>query len=359
MAIHDPLRIVAGGDVYLEGSREGAPFAALRQYLEKADLFFFNLEAPITARSAPTPDRVYAMKMERGVVPCVVNSGVHVVSLAHNHALDYGVEGLLDTIEILRESNIAYVGAGVNAAAAYGPRLIEIQDTRIGFLALTTNFPFDWYAATDQRPGVAGVRVRTLYTPDWQMGKEHPGWPPTVVTQPVAEDLARVCTEVRQLKQTADVVLVSCHWGVPGSAEVHGYQREIGQALINAGADVVIGHHPHVIQGIERYQHGVICYSLANLVFHTAASLMEEARRTGFDLSTIMGPDSLLLEISVQQKRVVRLRLVPLAFDTNENPRLAVEEAAARIVDRVASLSRRLGSESWELVQNTLTLGIR
>lgn len=353
MTMTTPLRLVVGGDVYLESGRREAPFAALQHHLGKVDLFFYNLEAPITARSAPAPDRLYAMKMARDVLPVVVDSGVHVVSLAHNHALDYGVEGLLDTVEILREHNIRFVGAGVNAAEAYGARLLTVQGVRIGFLALTTNFPFEWYRATEQQPGVAGVRVRTLYTPDWRMGREHPGWPPVVVTQPVAEDLERICAEVRMLKQMADTVLVSCHWGVPGSAEVHGYQREIGHALIDAGAEVVIGHHPHVIQGVERYRHGVICYSLANLVFHTAASLVEEAGRTGFDLSSIMGPDSLLAALTIQDKRIDALQLLPLVYDDHENPRCAVGEEASTILARVVLLSQKLGSE-FAVVDNQL-----
>mgnify|MGYP003394458805 FL=1 len=153
MTMTTPLRLVVGGDVYLESGRREAPFAALQHHLGKVDLFFYNLEAPITARSAPAPDRLYAMKMARDVLPVVVDSGVHVVSLAHNHALDHGVEGLLDTVQILREYNIRFVGAGVNAAEAYGARLLTVQGVRIGFLALTTNLPFDWYRATEQQTG--------------------------------------------------------------------------------------------------------------------------------------------------------------------------------------------------------------
>lgn len=357
MTVSTSLHILAGGDVYLESGTGAAPFAALRHQMEKADLLFYNLEAPITACSTAVPDRLYAMKMERAVVPLVVESGVRVASLAHNHALDYGVEGLLETMAILRERGILYVGAGTNAAEAYGSRVLTVQGVRIGFLALTTNFPFDWYRATEEQPGVAGVRVRTLYSPDWRMGREHPGWPPAVVTQPVAEDLERVCAQVRSLRQTADVVLVSCHWGVPGSAEVHGYQREIGHALIDAGAEMVIGHHPHIIQGVERYRRGVICYSLANLVCHTAATLAEEARRHGFDLSSITTPDSLLAAITIRDKRIDALELLPLAYDENENPRCAAGEEARRILERVVLLSRKLGGE-FAVADDRLTLGM-
>lgn len=359
MAAHGTVRIVAGGDVYLEHGRNNAPFAALRECLAGADIFFFNLEAPITARSSPVPDRVGAMKMEPGVISQIVDSGVHIVSLAHNHTLDYGVEGLLETLEVLRQHGIPYVGAGVNATEAYGPRLLEVQETRVGFLALTTNFPFDWYKATDRQGGIAGVSVQTFYCPDWQTGKEQPGWPPIIVTKTVVEDLTRVCTEVRKLKHTAEVVLVSCHWGVPGSTEVHGYQREIGHALVEAGADVVIGHHPHVIQGIERYRGGLICYSLANLVFHTASFLVEEAKRKGFDLSAIMGSDSLLLELMVREKRIDSVRVLPLVFDPHESPRPASGEEAKKILARVVSLSKKLAGERFEIEGDTISCKLR
>lgn len=354
MAADDTVRIIAGGDVYLEAGRSPAPFAGLDACLADADLFFFNLEAPLTTHADPAPERIYAMKMEPQVLPQITNSGVDIVSLAHNHALDYGQQGLRDTIDSLRQSNIAFVGAGLTAAEAYGPRIQEVQGTRIGFLALTTNFPFDWYKATPQQAGIAGLSVQTRYTADPHMAAEHPGWPPTIETTPQAQELAGLCAEVRALKQATDVVLVSCHWGVPGSPHVQPYQTAIGRSVIEAGADVVIGHHPHVIQGIERYQDGLICYSLANLVFHTASFLIEEARQKGFDLSAIMGVDSLLLEISVTDKRVDTGCLVPLGCDADENPQLAVGRQADTILTNVLELSKPFGEGDYDVTDNRL-----
>ena len=141
------------------------------------------------------------------------------------------------------------------------------------------------FAAGPGRPGIAPVRARSRFYVDAVTLDEQPGMSPWVETEAVEEDVRRTCERIRSAREETDLVMIHIHWGIPNGwcAAFQGpladYQRPLGRALIDAGADLVVGHHPHVVHGVERYKDGLIVYSLGHFLFHS----MSEDRRDRVD----------------------------------------------------------------------------
>jgi poly-gamma-glutamate synthesis protein (capsule biosynthesis protein) len=182
------------------------------------------------------------------------------MSFASNHALDYGDEALFDTLDVMRENNVSVIGAGKNIREARQPAIFERKGTTIGFLAYCSVVPRGFQAEAD-KSGVAPLRATTAYEPiDWQAGM-----PPKVVTRTFPDDLAAMKVDISKLRRQVDIVVVSMHWGVHFiPAVIADYQYEAGHAAIDAGADLIIGTHAHILKGIEVYKGKVIFFSLCN-----------------------------------------------------------------------------------------------
>jgi poly-gamma-glutamate capsule biosynthesis protein CapA/YwtB (metallophosphatase superfamily) len=305
----DDVRVVAVGDIMLGGTATPElvqfgydyPFANVRDLLHHADVVFGNLEGPLTDRgTAAVKEYVFHSPPQR-VAPALARAGFNVVSLANNHSMDYGLDGLRDTIEALRRAGIAHAGAGENLAAARHPALIQVGAVRVAVLAYSLTFPEEFWAN--------GVRPGTAF------GHE-----------------SQVRADVAVAKKTADVVLVSFHWGRERTVELRDYQRKLGHAAIDAGAAAVIGHHPHVLQGIERYRGGVILYSLGNFVF---GSYSRAAAR------------SVVARFSLRRGRVHALELYPINVLNVEvvfRPSRLHGAAANEVVTELQRISRPFGT---------------
>ena len=152
------------------------------------------------------------------------------------------------------------IGAGENIAAARRPAIFDVGGTKVGVLAYCSVVPRGFQAAAN-KPGVAPVRVRTFYEQrDWQ-----PGTPPRIITQPYAEDVSAMVDDIAALRVDVDVLVVSFHWGIHYvPAMIADYQFEVGHAAIDAGADLIVGHHPHILKGIEVYKGMPILYSIGS-----------------------------------------------------------------------------------------------
>lgn len=248
-----PVRLTLVGDIMLGGTasefmqRHGHDYAfsGVRDEIGRADVLFGNLEGPLTDGGESFPDKQYLFRTPPAkVAPALARAGFDVVSLANNHTLDYGAIGLYDTLDALYDTGIGAVGAGPDLARARRPAIVETDGHRIGFLAYSNTFPEEFWADTD-RPGTA-------------FGHLH-----------------HVRADVDRLRERVDTVVVSFHWGREATTELRPYQPLLARAAIDAGADVVAGHHPHVLQGIEHYRDGIILYSLGNFTF---GSYSEKAR---------------------------------------------------------------------------------
>jgi poly-gamma-glutamate synthesis protein (capsule biosynthesis protein) len=303
----DALTLVAVGDMMFGGSSRGImeqhgydyPFATTRHLLAAGDLTIGNLETPLTGRGAPIAEKQFLFRDPPArVAPALQRAGFDIVSLANNHTLDYGVEGLEDTIAALQHHNIRHHGAGMNSGAARRPEIFEFPNGRkAGFLAYSCTFPEEFWAAA-QGPGTAFCHERH-----------------------VRADVAALAG------QGVDIIVVSFHWGAERARELRPYQPLLAHAAIDAGADLVIGHHPHVLQGIEYYREGLILYSLGNFTF---GSRTQHART------------SVVANIAFRGGKFSRLEMVPINvnnFEVDFQPRLLSGEQAQAVQAELAELS--------------------
>jgi len=217
-----------------------APFLYTFETLSTADIAVGNLECPISTRGTPE-EKTYVFRAPPGAGEALALAGFDLVSLANNHALDYGPLALEDTMKVLDKHKILYIGAGMDEDAAYAPVFLEVDGLSLAFLAFADIPPAEY----DYR--------------SWEAGPDKPGiaW----------AHKQRIQDGVRAAKAQADVVIVLVHNGYEIVQKVSAIQQEIAHLAIESGASLVIGSHPHVLQRIEPYQDGIIFYSMGNFVF--------------------------------------------------------------------------------------------
>ena len=236
-----PWTLLAGGDVLLDLTEpEGVdPFTKVEPSLSSADVAIVNLEMAITERGEPY-DKEFVFRAPGSAALTLAGAGIDVVSLANNHILDFGSVGLEDTISVLDEVGILRPGAGANNAEAYAPRVLVLDnEIRVAFVSASAIIP-GGFSAGAERPGIADAK--------WA--------------------IPRVLAAVRAAASGNDVVVVSIHWGVERATCPSQDQRGLAQQLIEAGANLILGHHPHVLQPIETFDRTVIAYSLGNFAWH-------------------------------------------------------------------------------------------
>ncbi|MDO4330303.1 MAG: CapA family protein [Lachnospiraceae bacterium] len=220
------------------GGIGGVVGGSLLQAANAADLFMVNQEFPFSNRGSAAPDKQFTFRLPPEKVSMLQEMGIDLVTLANNHALDFGTDALLDTCRTLEEAGIPYVGAGENLERAKALYSQTIGGWTVGFLGATRVMPTADWAATRSGPGMLST------------------YDPGILLE-----------EIRKAKETCDYLVVYVHWGVEREERPKDYQRQLGHQYIDAGADLVIGSHPHVLQGIEYYQGKPIIYSLGNFVF--------------------------------------------------------------------------------------------
>ncbi|MEO6339769.1 MAG: CapA family protein [Caulobacteraceae bacterium] len=234
-------------------------FALVRDEIRKADVAFCQLEVSITDRGERLPQCRHTHRAVAGTGAAIKDAGFTVVSCAGNHCMDWGKVGLADTMANLTSAGLEVVGAGVDIAAARKPVITEIKGKRIAFLAYNSILPMGYWA-DEGRPGCAPMRAWTHYE---QIEHDQPGTPARIHTFPNAEDLAALLADVKAAKAQADYVILSLHWGIHFiPAVLAQYQRDVAHAAIDAGVDLILGHHAHILKGVEVYKGVPIFYSL-------------------------------------------------------------------------------------------------
>ncbi len=238
--------LVFTGDVLLTGylltqydskGIQGILSSDIVEEMNQADLTMINEEFPFSNRGTAAEDKQFTFRIDPNRVNVFQDLGVDIVTLANNHVLDYGQDALIDTFETLNNAQIQYVGAGNNYVEAKQRKEYELNGTKIGILGATRVIPVPGWAAGSS-PGVFST-----YDP------------------------TGLVAEIKSAKESCDIVIAYLHWGIERDEYPQEYQRELAKKYIDAGADLVIGTHPHVLQGIEYYNGKAIFYSLGNFIF--------------------------------------------------------------------------------------------
>ncbi|WP_246067125.1 CapA family protein [Paenibacillus koleovorans] len=275
-------------------------FAQVKSVLQDADLAIANLETPITTRG-DEQKKEYVYRSTPDALPAFAEAGFDLVNLANNHILDYGVDGLLDTFKHLDKTGIKYFGAGHNAEEAFRPVIVEKKGIKIAFLGLSRVVPdADWKAGKDKN------------------GKDRPG-----VADTYGLDLP--LKAITDAKSKADLVVVIPHWGIERNDMPEAYQKEYARKYIDAGADLIVGGHPHVLQGFEQYKGKWIAYSMGNFLFTTRA---DEPKTW----------DSGILQASCSKTAGCELKLVPVLTKWAQ-PVFMQEPESVKLFERLSGIS--------------------
>ena len=334
-------------------------------YLHSANFVIANLELPLTHNTTKM-DKAITLRARPEVAPAIYNSGIDLVTIANNHALDFGVIGLQETEETLHRSGISFVGSGKTLEDAMQPFRISIGDVRIAVLGLACTLP-PGFAASNDRPGIAPIRVRSHFYIDSMTLDEQPGVSPWIETEAIEEDVQRASNAIRTAKAQSDIVIIQIHWGVPQgwSASFHGplalYQRPLAHALIDAGADVIVGHHAHVIHPIEYYNNGLIAYSIGNFLFHSFSGGGRVALTNSYppyDLTNLHRGEALeaiILELNIAQDKKITTRCRPIILNNRGEPIFLHNHHAISVLDRLIEMSQPFGT-TFEREQESIII---
>lgn len=262
--------ILAVGDTSPPVINSRSIFSGVRDLLKQGDIRFCQAERVFSKRGRYHPPSLAPhSRRDPQCAEAYRWAGFDVVSTAGNHSGDWGFEAVVDTVQTMERFGIRSIGSGRNITLARKPAIFKRHGVKVGFLAYASVI-LPQYWATEDHPGVAPLRVNTYYEPyEFQ-----PGCPARIITIPVEEDVKDMQTDIDRLRSEVDCLFVSHHWGVHGIPRpLAQYQPTVARAAVEAGADVVLGHHTHCLQGMEIMNHGrreaVVLYSLGNFAMPT------------------------------------------------------------------------------------------
>lgn len=292
--------MIAVGDVMLDRSvwariQSGGPQSILekvRDDLRSADITFANLECPL-ATSGPHAPADCIFRADPRAVEVLLDGGIDVVAVANNHSLDAGSSGLMETLDNLDRAGVAYCGAARERERSWEPCRFEVQGVMLGFVACT------------------------------DLSFQHGSW------CKVDAQLTEFAGRLRAAKKQCELLVVSIHWGNEYQSVPTGRQRDVARAAVEAGADLVIGHHPHTLQGVGEHLGAPILYSAGNFVFD-----QREGERM----------ESAIFHLTWTEGGGWHIRMVPVWIPRSRcGPIYPEESRAAKIIERLSTLSANLG----------------
>lgn len=254
-----------------------------------ADLFMVNEEFPFSTRGEAAEDKQFTFRVDPSYVRIFQEIGVDVATVANNHALDFGVNAFTDSLDTLDQAGIARVGGGRTLSEAKAPVIRTVGDSTVGILGASRVIPVSSWAAGNARPG--------MFT---------------------AYDQAPLLNEISDLSSQCDYTVVYLHWGIEKDEYPQEYQRKLAYACIDAGADLVVGSHPHVLQGFETYKGKLIAYSLGNFLFSNSTN------------------PTVLLQVHIKEDGTLAASLIPC---TRVNGQMQKNTAPAALFSHLTELS--------------------
>lgn len=273
LLVKNDIELLFSGDInmtdnilnkYNQDGIDGILSKDLQEEFKNADIAMVNQEFAFTNRGTPAADKQYTFRADPKNVQIFKDMQVDVVTLANNHTMDFGIDGLTDSFDILNTAGIKYVGAGHNISEAREIKYVDVKDKRIAFLGAS----------------------RVIPEPDWNAYSNKAGMLTTY-------DPAFLLEDIKTAKTQSDFVVVYVHWGLEKQESPQEYQRNLAKQYIDVGADLVVGSHPHVLQGIEYYNGKPIIYSLGNFMFYNSIN------------------QTALLKVTLNDQGEVNVRLIP------------------------------------------------
>jgi gamma-polyglutamate biosynthesis protein CapA len=285
-----PVKIIITGDIMLDRgvkyvvNEKGNgdfrfPFLEIADHLKEDDIVFGNLEGVISDKGTDVGS-IYSFRAEPEAIKGLAFAGFNVLSVANNHAFDYSREALEDCLIRLDSAGIGYVGAGFTEKEAFSPLIREVDGVKIAFLAYTDLGPETW-RATEDDSGIAWISEN---------------------------DTERIKQDIKSAKELSDVLIVSLHSGEEYQEAPSQIQVDFSRMAVDAGADLLVGHHPHVVQPNEKYRDGWIFYSLGNFVFDQ-----------GFSEETMKGQ---IIELLIKDNKIEEINSKEIKINDFFQPRL-------------------------------------
>jgi poly-gamma-glutamate synthesis protein (capsule biosynthesis protein) len=300
---------MAVGDIFLKTRNSKSPFEKVQKLFENKDILFGNLET-VLSTEGKEKEKAFPSYISPEKVKYLKEVDFDVLNLANNHIMDLGIEGFNETLDVLTKNNLQFIGVS-NNKYTLNYIIIEKRGIKLGYLA---------YAQCGEVFLKESICINKL-------------------------ELKKIIKDIKLIKQKCDFVIVSLHWGIENVFYPSHQQIESAHKLIDAGATIILGHHPHVIQGIERYKHGLIVYSLGNFQFEFNPKECEgkKNKRTNW---------SVILFLEINEKGLKDYNIIPVKIDKDFVPYIVRGREKEEILNFVFKISepiikKQLKENKW------------
>lgn len=364
------------GDLVLDEPNANQYFEYAKGVLNTGDFVIGHVEVPHTTRGSEQSTDVPAPPSDPENLGALKEAGFNMASLAGNHLYDCGKEGIEDTMATLHSLGVKTAGAGMNIVEARKPAILAQSGLKVGLASYNCVGPREGWA-TSKKAGCAYVRILTHY----ELDQSTPGAPPSIYTFAEPQSLQTMVEDIRRLREECDILVVALHKGVGHTrAHLDMYEYPVSYAAIDAGADVVIGHHAHIMQGIEIYRNKPIYHGLGNFVTVTHALTpsgndsperqawaIKREKLYGFKPDPTMPfypfhPESrntIIAKCIISKKGVIEAGFIPCYINRQGCPEVLNKgNGGANVCDYVEQISREVGlstqfqwKEDWVVVR--------
>ncbi|NQU99418.1 MAG: CapA family protein [Parcubacteria group bacterium] len=293
------IKLLAVGDIYLQSKKGNNPFEEVKGVFREKDILFGNLETVLSNKGKEV-DKAVPLHTSPDKVKYLKDASFDVFNLANNHILDLGIEGFNETLEILSWNDIQFIGVN-NQKFSNRYLIIEKKGLKIGFLG---------FCESGFRDYKNNIIINKI-------------------------DEKTITNDIERIKEKCDVVIISLHWGFDNVLYPSPKQIELAHRIIKSGGNIILGHHSHVVQGIEEYKGGLIAYSLGNFQFFNS-SIKKEEKRNDY---------SIVLSMSINKNGLMDYDLIPVKINENFTPYLISQYESKKVIDSILEISKPIVSK--------------